>query len=53
MSRLYSIGIAPGGGTARSGCSGPPIHTSVSRSAMRGSISQALAISVSPAPAQT
>ena len=42
MSRLYSIGMGFGGGTARPSCSAPPIHTSVRRSAIRGSVRYAL-----------
>ena len=47
---LYSAAVAPGGGTARSGYSAPPIQIAVNRPAIAGSSSQADASSVSPAP---
>ena len=49
---LYSPGGPPGTGSPSPGYSGPPIQTSVIRPAMRGSMRNAMARSVRPAPAQ-
>ena len=51
--KLYSRLVYPGGGGARSVYSGPPIQINVKRPAIFGSISHALARSVSPAPQTT